>query len=208
MVMVSKVGVLVSTIIAKTLEILLALPAVSVAVAVMLCAFVLLVRAMSIENFPLLLAVTKAPVIAVPARYNCTVVPASASPVMVKSFIWLVVLSDLEPELSSLANARLLGAIGTVVSTACVLLAGEVFVSSSVARAVAASLATVTTKSPSKFALGVTSKVYLVPSVTPFSPATAAKVPLALASFLAVVPSLTVISLMSNPVTASSKVKV
>lgn len=118
-----------------------------------------------------------------------------------------MVVSEVRPELSSSANARLIGVIGALVSMACVWLAGAVFLLLPAAVVVAASLATVMTRVPSKFVLGVTTRVYLVLLLMPVS-VIAVKVPFSLAVLLGVAPSCTVMSLMVKPVTGASKVKV
>ncbi len=113
-----RVAVVVSTVIAKASETALSLPATSVALAVMLCGVVLWVKLISIENVPLAFTVSEPMAVVLVPLYNLIVAPTSALPVMVRFEVLLVRLSLLlVPESSSVAKSKLMGLLGTTVST-------------------------------------------------------------------------------------------
>ncbi|SHA08785.1 hypothetical protein BTHERMOSOX_204 [Bathymodiolus thermophilus thioautotrophic gill symbiont] len=107
------VGATVSTVIAKTAEASLVLPAVSVAFAVILCV-VSALKSTSLEKLPPLSAVTVPNEVA--PLNNSTVAFASAVPERVKALVWLVILSSLLPVLLLSAKLKPVGTLGFVVS--------------------------------------------------------------------------------------------
>ena len=117
------VGAVVSTVMASAVEEAEVLPAASVALAVMSYALACALSGIAMENCfagavqPVPSAVSVLPT-AVPSLYSCTVLFASAQPVIVRSVVFLVILSVLlEPVSSSAARSSAVGLLGAAVST-------------------------------------------------------------------------------------------